>query len=212
MTAKYPVYVVDDEAAIRKSASFMLRTSGYAVETFESGPAFLGAVVGLAPGCVLLDVRMPEMDGLEVQAALNERGIMMPVIVLTGHGDVTVAVQAMKAGASDFIEKPYEKRQLLRAIDEARARTESATRGDMQEQEARKRLNALTARELDVLKGLVDGLPNKTIGYDLGISPRTVEIHRANLMEKLGARSLSDALRIGFNAGLGKEPSTAPGA
>ena len=176
MAAEYPVYVVDDEAAIRKSASFMLRTSGYAVETFESGPAFLGAVAGLSPGCVLLDVRMPEMDGLEVQAALNERGIIMPVIVLTGHGDVAVAVQAMKAGASDFIEKPYEKRQLLRAIDEARARTENATRGGMQEQEARKRLNALTARELDVLKGLVDGLPNKTIGYDLGISPRTVEI------------------------------------
>lgn len=212
MTAKYPVYVVDDEAAIRKSASFMLRTSGYAVETFESGPAFLGAVAGLERGCVLLDVRMPEMDGLEVQAALNERGVMMPVIVLTGHGDVAVAVQAMKAGASDFIEKPYEKRQLLRAIDEARARTESATRGDMQEQEARRRLNALTARELDVLKGLVDGLPNKTIGYDLGISPRTVEIHRANLMEKLGARSLSDALRIGFNAGLGRDPPAAPGA
>jgi two-component system, LuxR family, response regulator FixJ len=212
MTAKYSVYVVDDEAAIRKSATFMLRTSGYTVETFESGPAFLAAVPRLEPGCILLDVRMPEMDGLEVQERLNERGVIMPVIVLTGHGDVAVAVQAMKAGASDFIEKPYEKQHLLKSIEAARARIESAARADLQEQEARKRLNALTARELDVLRGLVGGLPNKTIGYDLGISPRTVEIHRANLMEKLGARSLSDALRIGFNAGLGKEPPATSGA
>lgn len=208
MTSKYPVYVVDDEEAIRKSASFMLKTSGYAVEAFGSGVAFLSAVAKLDPGCVLLDVRMPEMDGLQVQAELRARGIMMPVIVLTGHGDVSVAVQAMKAGATDFLEKPYEKQRLLSAVEEARSRSESAAHRGVQETEANTLLNALSPRELDVLKGLVDGLPNKTIGYDLGISPRTVEIHRANLMEKLGARSLSDALRIGFAAGLGRAPSS----
>lgn len=205
MSGRYPVYVVDDEEAIRRSASFMLKTSGYQAETFASGPAFLAEVAKLEPGCVLLDVRMPEMDGLEVLATLSARGVMLPVIVLTGHGDVSTAVEAMKAGALDFIEKPYEKQRLLAAVENARAQSTSASRREVQREEARKRLNALTSRELDVLKGLVAGLPNKTIGYDLGISPRTVEIHRANLMEKLGARSLSDALRIGFNAGLDEE-------
>ena len=197
------VHLVDDDEAIRRSASFMLRTSGYVVKTYASGVELLKEGRALPPGCILLDVRMPEMDGIEVQKALKEAGILLPVIVMTGHGDVNVAVQAMKAGAVDFIEKPFEKAVLLSAIDEGFARLSQAGRSKARADEARVRLEALTPREHDVLQGLVRGHPNKTIAYDLGISPRTVEIHRANLMTKLDVASLSDALRIAFAAGLG---------
>jgi len=206
MTApKSAIYLVDDEEAIRRSAGFMLRTSGYAVTPFASGVEFLKEVKRLEPGCVLLDVRMPEIDGLDVQRSLRERGIAYPVIVMTGHGDVDVAVKAMKAGAVDFIEKPFEKTVLLSAIEEGCARLAEFGRKDARGAEARVRLKALTPREYDVLRGLVRGHPNKTIAYDLGISPRTVEIHRANLMAKLEVSSLSDALRIAFAAGLGEK-------
>ena len=206
------VHLVDDDEAIRRSASFMLRTSGYLVKTYASGVELLAHGRGLPAGCILLDVRMPDMDGLEVQAALKEAGVLLPVIVMTGHGDVNVAVQAMKAGAVDFIEKPFEKAVLLSAIDEGFARIEQAGRRRARTDEAKVRLEALTAREADVLQGLVRGHPNKTIAYDLGISPRTVEIHRANLMTKLGVASLSEALRIAFAAGLGDEAGEAAGA
>jgi len=199
------VHLVDDDEAVRRSASFLLRTSRYLVKTYASGVEFLALGKDIAPGCILLDVRMPEMDGLEVQAALKERGVLLPVIVMTGHGDVNVAVQAMKAGAVDFIEKPFEKAVLLGAIEEGFARIEQAGRGRARADEAKARLEALTPREADVLQGLVRGHPNKTIAYDLAISPRTVEIHRANLMTKLGVASLSEALRIAFAAGLGDE-------
>jgi two-component system, LuxR family, response regulator FixJ len=202
------VYLVDDEEAIRRSAGFMLKTSGFRVKAFESGVEFLKEKE-LAPGCVLLDIRMPGMDGLEVQRALHERGSTLPVIVMTGHGDVTVAVQAMKGGAVDFIEKPFEKAVLLSALDEGFSRIEQADRSRVRRDEAETRLHALTPRERDVLLGLVRGHPNKTIAYDLDISPRTVEIHRANLMTKLGVASLSEALRIAFAAGLGEETETA---
>jgi two-component system response regulator FixJ len=203
MTDKAIVYVVDDDDAVRRSVGFMLKTSGFDVHAFASGIAFLKEVKTLDPGCVLLDVRMPEMDGLEVQQELNAQGIAMPVIVLTGHGDVATAVQAMKGGASDFLEKPFEKASLLEAIkrgSEKIGRKEEATKS---EHEAKVRIAALTSREQDVLRELVRGHPNKTIAYDLGISPRTVEVHRANVMSKLGVRSLSDALRIAFAARLG---------
>lgn len=199
------VHLVDDDEAIRRSASFMLRTSRYLVKTYTSGVELLDVGKALEPGCVLLDVRMPVMDGLEVQQALKDRGILFPVIVMTGHGDVNVAVQAMKAGAIDFIEKPFEKAVLLGAIDEGFARIEQAGRRRARADEAKVRLEALTPREMDVLQGLVRGHPNKTIGYDLDISPRTVEIHRANLMTKLEVASLSEALRIAFAAGLGDD-------
>ena len=199
------VHLVDDDEAIRRSASFMLRTSGFVVKTYPSGLELLKDAKGLARGCILLDVRMPGMDGLEVQRTLKERGILLPVIVMTGHGDVNVAVQAMKVGAVDFIEKPFEKSVLLSAIDEGFARLDQARRSKARGDEARVRLEALTSREHDVLQGLVRGHPNKTIAYDLGISPRTVEIHRANLMTKLDVASLSEALRIAFAAGLGDE-------
>ena len=213
MSLKRTIHLVDDEEAIRRSAGFMLRTSGFAVEAYPSGVDFLKVVRSAEPGCILLDVRMPEMDGLEVQAALNERGITMPVIVLTGHGDVSIAVRAMKAGASDFIEKPFEKASLLKSIDNAFARLDDANAHSARAADASVRIAALTGREQDVLQGLAQGYPNKTIAYDLGISPRTVEVHRANLMSKLGVHSLSDALRIAFAAGLGTpvgSASTAP--
>jgi two-component system response regulator FixJ len=181
----------------------MLKTSGFDVQTWPSGVAFLKEAKAAAAGCILLDVRMPEMDGLEVQQALNERGIAMPVIVLTGHGDISIAVRAMKAGAVDFLEKPFEKARLLDAIEEAFARLEdTAARGD-RAQDAQVAIASLTAREREVLEGLAQGLPNKTIAYDLDISSRTVEVHRANLMSKLNVRSLSEALRIAFAAGMG---------
>jgi two-component system, LuxR family, response regulator FixJ len=204
MPADRLVYLVDDDDAIRRSASFMLKTSGYKVETYVSGIAFLKEARNAEAGCVLLDVRMPEMDGLEVQKELKSRGIDLPVIVMTGHGDVSVAVEAMKAGAVDFIEKPFEKSVLLAALDDGFGRIELSGRRAERAELASIRLEALTPRERDVLRGLVDGLPNKTIGYDLGISPRTVEIHRAHLMTKLGVRSLSEALRIAFAAGWGE--------
>lgn len=203
MSDKKLVHIVDDEDAIRRSASFMLKTSGYAVETWPSGTAFLKEIRHVPEGCVLLDVRMPEMDGLEVQQALLERGVTMPVIVLTGHADVSIAVRAMKAGAVDFLEKPFEKAVLLAAIETAFARMASADGAAARAAEADVILAVLTPREREVLEGLAQGLPNKTIAYDLGISPRTVEVHRANLMAKLDVRSLSDALRLAFAAGLG---------
>jgi two-component system response regulator FixJ len=202
------VYLVDDEEAIRRSAGFMLKTSGFRVKAFESGVEFLKEKE-LEPGCVLLDIRMPGMDGLEVQRALLDRGSTLPVIVMTGHGDVTVAVQAMKGGAVDFIEKPFEKAVLMSALTEGFSRIEQADRSRVRRDEAETRLHALTPRERDVLLGLVRGHPNKTIAYDLDISPRTVEIHRANLMTKLGVASLSEALRIAFAAGLGEETESA---
>ena len=202
------VHLVDDDEAIRRSAGFMLKTSGYKVSAYPSGVELLKEGKDLPPGCILLDVRMPEMDGLQVQEALKERGIGHPVIVMTGHGDVTVAVQAMKAGAVDFIEKPFEKAVLLSAIEEGFSRIEHAGRSRARAEEAQVRLQALTPRERDVLEGLVRGYPNKTIAYDLDISPRTVEIHRANLMSKLSVASLSEALRIAFAAGLDEASSS----
>ncbi len=200
------VHLVDDEEAIRKSVGFMLRTNGYKVQTWDSGEAFLKMARAVDPGCVVLDVRMPGMDGLTVQRELRARGVALPVIVITGHADIGLAVQAMKAGAIDFIEKPFEKSVLLGAVDAALDRI-----GDMAVHDARAaaavvRLARLTPREHQILLGLADGLPNKSIAHDLGISPRTVEVHRANLMSKLGVHSLSEALRLAFAAGIGSEP------
>lgn len=205
MTAKKLIHIVDDEDAIRRSAGFMLKTSGYVVETWASGTAFLKDVRHAEHGCVLLDVRMPEIDGLGVQQILAERGVTMPIVIMTGHGDVSIAVRAMKAGAVDFLEKPFEKADLLKAMESAFARIAAADGASARAAEAEVILGALTPRERDVLEGLARGLPNKTIAYDLDISPRTVEVHRANLMTKLDVRSLSDALRIAFAAGLGSD-------
>lgn len=194
------VHLVDDDDAIRRSASFMLKTSGFQVQSYESGAELLKNAGSLKQGCILLDVRMPGMDGLEVQQALQEKGVALPVIIMTGHGDVSLAVKAMKAGAVDFIEKPFEKAVLLSSLDLGLERLKQSEVDRGRTKDAAVRLKVLTPREREVLDGLAKGLPNKTIAYDLGISPRTVEIHRANLMTKLGVRSLSEALRIVFAA------------
>ena len=205
MSENRRIYVIDDEDGVRRSISFMLRTSGYDVISYASGIDFLRDVRALPLGCILLDIRMPDIDGLVVQQQLATNGNQSPVIVLTGHGDVATAVAAMKQGAVDFLEKPFEKSALLDALHNGFSRIEEVNAGDMQAQHAQSRISALTPRERDVLKGLVQGHPNKTIAYDLGISSRTVEIHRANLMKKLEAKSLSETLRIGFAARLTEE-------
>ena len=203
MTAKPTIHIVDDDEAIRRSLSFMLKTAGYPVQLYADGESFLKAADHIDEGCVLLDVRMPGIDGMEVQRRLRARGIMLPVVIMTGHGDVDLAVAAMKAGATDFLEKPFEKAALIDCLSSA-GEVALAERGlSARRSEAQARLNVLTDREREVLDGLVAGLPNKTIAYDLGISPRTVEVHRANVMTKLGVRSLSEALQLAFAAGLG---------
>ncbi len=194
------VHVIDDDESVRRSVAFMLRHEGYKILSYASGVEFLKVAKNLERGPVLLDIRMPEMDGLEVQEHMTKRGIDMPVVILTGHGDVTLAVKAMRAGSVNFIEKPYEKATLISALDEAFMRLERGHEKEMLASEALVRLASLTGRERDVLNGLVAGYPNKTIAYDLGISARTVEIYRANMMEKLRVRSLSEALRIAFIA------------
>lgn len=200
--SKRTVFLVDDDEAIRHSASFMLRHAGFLVKTFPDGMSFLEDVSADHEGCILLDVRMPGMDGLAVQSALNQRGITMPIIILTGHGDVPVAVEAMKGGAIEFLEKPYEKQTLVAAIECAFEQLDTRAADERRSKEAEAKLIALTPREKEVLECLVSGLTNKGIAQALSISPRTVEIHRAHMMEKLEADSLSAALRIAFLAGL----------
>lgn len=194
------VHLVDDDEAIRRSVGFALKTSGFQVRSYENGGEILKDAHDLETGCILLDIRMPGMDGLEVQEALRSKGVSLPIVIMTGHGDVTLAVRAMKAGAVDFIEKPFEKALLLSAIEHAMGRLKQSATTLKDAREAQTKLHLLTARERDVLEGLSKGLPNKSIAYDLGISPRTVEIHRANLMAKLEVKSLSEALRIAFAA------------
>lgn len=201
------VHIVDDDEAIRRSVGFALKTSGFQVRVYENGNEIVKEAPDLATGCILLDIRMPGMDGLEVQEALKSKGVTLPVIIMTGHGDVGLAVRAMKAGAIDFIEKPFEKAVLISAIEHGLGRLQKAASNVKEASEAAVRLQLLTARERDVLNGLAKGLPNKSIAYDLGISPRTVEIHRANLMTKLDVKSLSEALRIAF-AAEGNSPTT----
>ncbi len=205
MTDKRTVHLVDDEEAIRRSVGFMLRTAGFDVVSYASGVAFLAAATIAPPGCVLLDIRMPEIDGLAVQRILAERGLALPIVVLTGHGDITLSVRAIKAGAIDFLEKPFEKAALLRAIEEAFVQLDRACADNLDAASATLRLAALTPRERDVLIGLVRGQPNKITAYDLGISTRTVEVHRANLMHKLEVGSLSDVLRIAFAAEIDRD-------
>jgi two-component system response regulator FixJ len=208
--AEKRVYLVDDEAAVRRSVGFMLKTSGFEVESFESGEAFLKAAPHLAPGCVLLDVRLGAMDGLAVQQALKDKGVVLPVIIITGHGDVGLAVRAMKAGAVDFLEKPFEKTAVIASLEQALRHNDGRAELNRLADQARAQLNGLTPRERDVLNGLVEGQSNKVIAYDLGISPRTVEIYRANLMSKLGVGSLSDALKIAFTARMAGLAGAAP--
>ncbi|MGJ8481837.1 MULTISPECIES: response regulator transcription factor [Sphingomonadales] len=204
MESKRVVHVIDDEETIRKAVGFTLRTAGFAVETYGSGVDFLKIADEAERGSIVLDMHMPDMNGLQVQAALTQMDISMPVVMLTGNGDIALAVQAMKAGAVDFLAKPIERSLLLDAIDRAFARIDTAEGRALEEAEACRQVDLLTPRERDVLEGLAQGLPNKTIAYDLGISSRTVEVHRASIMSKLGVRTLAETLRIAFAAGMGR--------
>jgi two-component system response regulator FixJ len=199
------IHVVDDEEAIRRSLDFLLRTAGHHVEKWPDGEAFLKGADRSAPACVLLDVRMPGMDGLQVLSEMAERGMNFPVIVLTGHGDIATAVRAMRGGAIDFLEKPFERERLLQALETAFNRLADREGQREREEWAKTQIASLTQREQEVLDGLACGYPNKTIAYDLGISSRTVEVYRANAMEKLGVNNFADALRIAFAAGMGSE-------
>ena len=204
MESKRVVHVIDDEETIRKAVGFTLRTAGFAVETYGSGVDFLKIADEAERGSIVLDMHMPDMNGLQVQAALTQMDISMPVVMLTGNGDIALAVQAMKAGAVDFLAKPIERALLLDAIDRAFARIDTAEGRALEEAEACRQVDLLTPRERDVLEGLAQGLPNKTIAYDLGISSRTVEVHRASIMSKLEVRTLAETLRIAFAAGMGR--------
>ncbi len=194
------VHVVDDDAAVRDSLAFLLQTAGHAVRTHVSAEALLAAVPDLAPGCVLTDVRMPGLDGLGLQRRLADLGLPLPVVVMTGHADVPLAVQAMKAGAVDFLQKPFSEDHLLAVVRQALATQERARATEMAAAEAAARLATLTPREREVLDELVAGHPNKVIAQTLGASPRTIEVHRARVMEKLGVRSLPDLVRLVLTA------------
>jgi two-component system response regulator FixJ len=198
------VHVVDDDEAVRRSLALLLGSFGHATATYESAEALLAALEGLLPGCIIVDIRMPGMDGIAMQEELTRRGCRLPVVVVTGHGDVAHAVRAMKSGALDFIEKPYSEDDILRAVNTALARLHDAQQQAAATEAAASRIAGLTPRERDVLRLLVEGRPNKVIAHQLGISPRTVEIHRANVMEKLGCRSLAEAVRLALAAGFGK--------
>ena len=200
------IYIVDDDEAVRDSLAVLLDAKGYTVSTFPGAAAFLDTAASLRPGCVIADVRMPGMDGLELQQQLIERVLPLPLIVITGHGDVPLAVRAMKAGAVDFIQKPFAAEVILASIAAASARIAEKTEPSQFAVTAAAKVSLLTPREREVLQGLVDGLPNKSVAYDLAISPRTVEIHRARIMEKMGARSFSELVRISLAAGV--QPST----
>jgi len=197
------IFIVDDDDAIRDSLQLLLDAAGFKqVSVYGSSRRFLETAAPQPGDCLLLDVRMPDMDGLELQAELNRRGIRLPVIIMTGHGDVPIAVRAMKAGAEDFIEKPFSDAVLLESLRRALARSLAMTKQSEEAGETMRRLATLTAREREVLGGMIAGRPNKVIAYDLSISPRTVEIHRARVMDKMQARSLSALVRMALAAGV----------
>jgi len=195
------VHVIDDDADVRQSLAFLLSTVGIAVRVHDSANAFLRALPTIEGGCIVTDVRMPGIDGIELQRRLKADKNSMPVIVMTGHGDIALAVEAMKAGAADFIEKPYDDEVLIRAIKTALSQRREDSERRSAAAEVRDRLKLLSERERQVLKGLVAGKPNKIIAYDLGISPRTVEIYRANVMTKMRADSLSALVRMALQEG-----------
>jgi len=190
------VHVIDDDEAMRQSLAFLFRTARIRAETYESASAFLSALPQIKMGCVVTDVRMPGLSGLDLLRRLRELNIGVPVIVMTGHGDVPLAVEAMKGGAADFLEKPFDDEALLGAVRSALSKNATDHERQAQKSVIKDRLASLSSRERDVLEGLVAGNPNKTIAYDLGISPRTVEIYRANVMTKMQAGSLSDLVRM----------------
>jgi len=190
------VHVIDDDEALRESLGFLLRSAKLEVRSFDSAKAFLDVLPDAALGCVITDVRMPDMSGIELLRRLKELKLDVPVIVITGHGDVMLAVEAMKMGAADFFEKPFDDDLLLASVRAALRQQEDQTKRGAERAEIEHRISSLSPREKDVLAGLIEGRANKQIAFDLGISPRTVEIYRANLMNKMQANSLSDLVRM----------------
>jgi two-component system response regulator FixJ len=196
------VHVIDDDEAVRDSLTFLLKAANIPVRAYESATDFLAAASKAESGCIVTDVRMPEMSGIELLRQLKASKVETPVIVITGHGDVPLAVEAMKAGAADFLEKPFDDDIVLAAIRSALGRVEDSGKRNAERLEIIKRLDALSKREREVLQGLVAGLPNKSIAFDLGISPRTVEVYRANVMTKMGANSFSELVRMALLGGM----------
>jgi two-component system response regulator FixJ len=196
------IHLIDDDEDVRKALAFMLGTAGHAVRVYDSAIAFLEKLEGLQPGVIVSDVRMPGVDGLELQRRLTARGVTLPTIIMTGHADVPLAVEAMKGGAVDFIEKPFGDDVMLAAVERAMACFREASTAGADVSRTRMRLETLSERERQVLSGLLKGNPNKTIAYDLDLSPRTVEVHRANVMTKMGAASLSELVRMALQAGI----------
>ena len=196
------VHVIDDDDAARDSLTFLLRSAHIEVRSYETAPAFLAMAKTVATGCIITDVRMPEMTGIELLRCLRDMGTDIPVIVITGHGDIPLAVEAMKYGAADFFEKPYDDDALLTAVRAALNRQEGAAQKAAELATLNERLATLSNRERQVLEGLVAGKPNKIIAFDYDISPRTVEIYRANLMTKMHAASLSELVRMALIAGI----------
>ena len=196
------VHVIDDDESVRESLSFLLGTAGIAVRIHESAVAFLNAAGIPAAGCIITDVRMPDMTGIELLRRLKASMFGIPVIVMTGHGDVPLAVEAMKAGAVDFLEKPFDDELMLTAVRAALGRHQDDRKREQERLEIQKRMETLSERERQVLEGLVSGMPNKTIAYDYGISPRTVEVYRAHVMTKMQAKSLSDLVRMALIGGV----------
>lgn len=194
------VHIVDDDEALRESVAFLLDTAGLRCKTYDSAAAFLAVHPVALPACLITDVRMPGMTGLELVRSLSESGKHPPIIVITAHGDIAMAVEAMKLGAADFIEKPFDDEVLLSAVRAALDKHASADEIDAGRANVNARLSSLSGRERQVLEGLVSGNPNKKIAYDLGISPRTVEVYRANLMTKMQASSLSELVRMALLA------------
>lgn len=193
---KAVVHVIDDDPSARQSLEFLVDCAGYGVRTYESALAFLEAVPEIEHGCIVTDVRMPEMNGVELIRRLKQINVPDPVIVVTGHADVPMAIEAMKEGVAEFIEKPFSDDVILDAIRGALARQESRAGARRERDEMNARIAALSQRERDVLEGLFEGHANKVIAFDLGISDRTVEIYRANVMTKMGARNLSELVRM----------------
>ena len=201
MTTEADAHLIDDDQAVRESIEFLLRSARLTVKTYETASAFLAVAPTIGSGCVITDVRMPGMSGIDLLRRLKEMGIGLPVIVITGHGDVPLAVEAMKFGAVDFLEKPFNDDVLLASVRSALDRSEASAQLETERAEIRARIALLTNREHEVLDGLVAGHPNKIIAFDLKISPRTVEIYRANVMTKMKAASLSELVRMALVAG-----------
>jgi len=197
------IYVIDDDDAARESLKFLIECAGREVRSFDSAIAFLAALAEAGRpelGCIVTDVRMPEMTGVELIAKLKELDVREPVIVITGHADVPMAIQAMKAGVSDFIEKPFADDAILSAIDHALARRLAEAGADDERREILTRMASLSQREREVMEALVEGKANKVIAYELGISARTVEVYRAHVMSKMKVRSLSELVRLALMA------------